>query len=436
MENSCGQGAFLIEITRRYIEDALTLSYDRKQIASQLETYIHGIEIDRNACDMCITGLNAILANYGIGEIRWDITCDDTLNVSRYDSKMDFVIGNPPYVRVHNLNDRYGNVKRFEFSSSGMTDLYLTFYEIGFRMLSASGVLCYITPGSWLSSLAGKNMRRYILSHKNLTGLIDLGHYQPFDVSTYSLIAKFDNGVRSNDFKFYTFNNDTAEETFVSRLSYDDICIDDKFYLGDTNTLHRLKRIKNSRASADIRVKNGLATLADKVFIGDFDFDDFTIPVIKASTGNWDKAIFPYKENGSPIAIEELNGCASLRKHLQNNRAKLMQRNCDTKNGLWHLYGRSQAVKDVYKNKIAINTCIKDVKSIKLRQVPAGCGVYSGLYILTNIDCGEIKDALLSKDFIKYIASLRKYKNGGYYTFSSKDLEQYLDYTFNKARTK
>jgi len=34
------------------------------------------------------------------------------------------------------------------------------FFELGLRMLSAGGRLCYITPSSWLNSLAGENMRR------------------------------------------------------------------------------------------------------------------------------------------------------------------------------------------------------------------------------------------------------------------------------------
>ena len=34
----------------------------------------------------------------------------------------------------------------------------------------------------------------------------------------------------------------------------------------------------------------------------------------------------------------------------------------------------------------------------------------------------------LSDDFIEYIKAVGKYKNGGYYTFSSKELESWLNY--------
>ena len=38
------------------------------------------------------------------------------------------------------------------------------------------------------------------------------------------------------------------------------------------------------------------------------------------------------------------------------------------------------------------------------------------------------KNALMSDDFVAYISLLGKYKSGGYYTFSSKDVKAYLDY--------
>jgi hypothetical protein len=77
---------------------------------------------------------------------------------------------------------------------------------------------------------------------------------------------------------------------------------------------------------------------------------------------------------------------------------------------------------------LVVNTLIKDLNSIKLNSCPAGCGVYSGLYILTKVKKELIQALILSKDFIEYISLLRNYKSGGYYTFNTKDLEQYLNH--------
>ena len=62
--------------------------------------------------------------------------------------------------------------------------------------------------------------------------------------------------------------------------------------------------------------------------------------------------------------------------------------------------------------------------------VPAGTGVYSGLYIVSDKYTPEvIKKALLNKDFNIFISLLGKYKRGGYYTFSTKDIKAYLNHT-------
>ena len=54
-----------------------------------------------------------------------------------------------------------------------------------------------------------------------------------------------------------------------------------------------------------VSVKNGFATLADKVFIGDFDFTEGTIDILKASTGKWSKCIYPYDKKGKPLLLKD-----------------------------------------------------------------------------------------------------------------------------------
>ncbi len=161
IDNSCGDGAFLSEIVNRYCSIFLSLKNDLLELKHDLETFIHGIELDNNECYQCILNLNKIVKIYGLRDIQWDIFCADTLSIDCFNGKMDYVFGNPPYVRVHNLDSSYDNVKKFKFAQSGMTDLFIVFFEIGFKMLSNKGLMCLITPNSWLSSLAGKYLREY-----------------------------------------------------------------------------------------------------------------------------------------------------------------------------------------------------------------------------------------------------------------------------------
>ena len=59
-----------------------------------------------------------------------------------------------------------------------------------------------------------------------------------------------------------------------------------------------------------------------------------------------------------------------------------------------------------------------------------GEGVYSGLYAIANVFVSwqKIKDILNSDEFIEYVKLLKKYKSGGYYTYNSKDVEQFINY--------
>lgn len=429
IDNSCGDGAFLCEIVTRYCNYFLQTNNNTEILKKELEYYIHGIELDIDTYNSCIENLNTTAKSYGLENVTWDILNQDALNVTKYNKKMDFVIGNPPYVRVHNLENTYNGVKTFSFANGGMTDLFLVFFEIGFNMLKEQGKLCYITPSSWINSIAGSNMRKYILAEKNLVELIDLKHYQPFKATAYTMISLFQKGIIHNKFKLYNFDEEKLEKDFVDELSLSDVYINNNFYLATQKALKSFSQIVSSLYPSFAKVKNGFATLADNVFINEsFPFEEFTIPVIKASTGKWYKAFFPYDTNGKPIEKSIIFNNSHIADYLEKHQSHLLKGKTKEEKNDWYLFGRTQALKDVQVKKYAINTCIKNIESIKLNIIPEGAGIYGGLYILTNIKFEELKSAICCQDFINYITLLKKYKSGGYYTFSSKDLEYYLNF--------
>lgn len=433
IDNSAGAGAFLSEVVKRYCDTFLAHCGDLSLLKRELQAYIHGIEIDDLAFQKCIEVLNTVVEGYGLYSVEWDIKLQDALNSTEYYGIMDYVVGNPPYVRVHNLKDNYSAVKRFAFSSGGMTDIYLVFFELGLNMLKEDGILCYITPSSWLNSKAGLPLRNHIKLYRNLSCLIDLEHFQPFEATTYTIISKFQKGLKNETFSYFRFNEITLVPNLVEHLPYEKAFIGDDIFLGTCGSLDLISQVRFSHSNRYAIVKNGFATLADNVFIGDsFDFDEFVIPVIKASTGKWRKAIFPYDVNGKPLSKDTIFSVDKVALYLNNNKEKLLKGQSEEKQSEWYLYGRTQALKDVATEKISINNCVKDIDSIKLNTVPAGSGLYSGLYILTHCSFDLIKEIILSKDFIDYISTLKHYKSGGYYTFNSRELEQYINYTLTK----
>lgn len=432
IDNSCGEGAFLCLAVARYCKVFLLYNTNTKELRKELECYIHGIEIDKEAYNACLHNLDATAADFSITEVHWDVLNADAMEVESYNARMDFVVGNPPYVRVHNLSDRYAAVKSFQFADGGMTDLYLVFFELGLRMLSPDGKLCYITPSSWLTSIAGLNLRSYIFRHRNLLGIIDFGHYQPFLASTYTIITLMDKRGGHNSLDYSVYDEALHNKKSICTLALRDICINNVFYIALQENLAELRAVLTTPCTHYVKVKNGFATLCDEIFIGNLPFREHVIPIIKASTGKSAECFFPYDNTGRPLPKEQIFSVKAVAQYLYTNKETLLKEKTEAQKPTWYLFGRTQAIKDVYVPKIAVSTLVKDIASLKINYAPPGTGVYSGLYILSRMPINEIRPIVASNDFLDYVKSLKKYKSGGYYTFNARDLETYLNYKLSE----
>lgn len=233
-------------------------------------------------------------------------------------------------------------------------------------------------------------------------------------------------------FRLLRLNEHSNERNFIATLSLSNVYIDSCFYLSDPLYLDSIRTIKAKEFPQYVKVKNGFATLADAVFIGENVPDTaITIKALKASTGKWYKCLFPYDKKGKPIAEQQLFSDPKIKAHFLNNKAQLLKGREETPG--WYLFGRTQALADVYKKKLAVNTLVRNKNDFKLCEIKEGEGIYSGLYVTTdfNIDFDLLKKIIASDDFIEYIKVLKKYKSGGYYTFNSKDLEQFINHQLN-----
>lgn len=436
IDNSCGDGQFMIHIVDRYCKDFLMHSTDLNQLKEELETYIHAIDIEIKEIETSKERCDKVVQLYGLNEkINWNFLNTDTLKYNKFDNKMDFVIGNPPYVRVHNLNEELDSVKEYLFGNGGMTNLYIVFYEIGLKMLNDTGILTYITPSSFFTSIAGNNMRNYIIDNKLLECLCDLKHFQPFNATTYTTIVTLNKSEKFEKVKYYEFDENTLKPYFVEELNISDYYINNNFYFSKISKLKLLKNIIYNNNVANVFVKNGYATLADKVFINDFEFESkYIIPIVKASRGKWSKVFYPYDDKANLIEEKDLKKDSILYNYLLDKKETLLKRSIEPgSKSNWFAFGRTQGINDTYKEKISINSLIKESKDLKIVDVKAGQGVYSGLYIISDeVSKDEIKKALLDEEFGEYVSLLGKYKSGGYYTFSSKDVKTYLDYKIGK----
>ena len=441
IDNSCGDGAFLALIVDFYIHNvSVTTRRDKQEIKRLLETYIHGIELDPIEHRKCIERLDRVAALDGIKDVKWDIQNRDALSCHDYDGKMDFVVANPPYIRTHDLDC---DLSGYTFTDEGMKDIYLAFYELGFRMLNETGKMCYITPSSWFTSLAGQKMRDYIIENRNLEYVEDYGHYQLFEnATTYVAITRFGKD-KTDTVKHVRMERTRDDDGFwqgVTDIPFDDMNIDGKFYFGTPGQLMQMREIieygKGTKQQDKVfQVKNGYATLADDVFIPK-DMQGAhrvyhsvrpwnIIPVIKSSTGKQEWCYYPYDKNGK--LMEEKYVDEVILETLRKSKDKLESRATTEP---WYAFGRTQAINDTWKDKWTIKNIVKTPDDLKPVEAPAGTGVYGGLYILTEHPEGL--KTLETQDFMNYVRMLGKYKSGGYYTYSSKELENYLNYRYGK----
>jgi len=437
IDNSCGDGAFLCEIVDRYIKAGIVNGLSKKDIIRGLESYIYGIEIDSSLCNETIKNLNKITARYSLQDIRWNIINADAIDVvKKCTYKMDYVVGNPPYCKVHDLTqEQREKYKKFCGDSKGTFDSYVMFFWIGIQMLKPYGKLSYITPSSWTTSLYARELREYLRKYSAIISIIDMKHEKVFDnATTFTMITEIGDKTHNEITPVYEYNNGTLKlinNSYISQYMYDD-----KFYFKNNQTLNVIKEINAVRTEEVFDVKNGFATLNDKLFIGDMSemvgiLDDPNIIFCtKASKNMLQSIIYPYDKNGKPVKFEELS------KPIQTKlleRAKRLE--IDTTKEGWYLYGRSQAINDVQRDKYAINNLIKTKEDIKLHYCTSGTGVYSGFYILNrwNYNVGShahkfLEETLNSDEFVEYVHSLGRYKNGGYSTFTTKELKNYLNY--------
>jgi len=95
----------------------------------------------------------------------------------------EYVVGNPPYVRVQNLPDEQKEYLDILYESTTANyDVYCVFYERGLEMLSeSSGKLGFITSNQFLLINYGEGIRRYMMENAAVEEVYDFRDSGVFD---------------------------------------------------------------------------------------------------------------------------------------------------------------------------------------------------------------------------------------------------------------
>ncbi len=101
----------------------------------------------------------------------------------------DVVIGNPPYVRQEQIKHLKEQFKKQFECFTGTSDLYVFFYERGFKLLREHGVLTYISSNKYFRAAYGQKLRQFLASRSRIHQIIDFGDAPVFTAIAYPTIV-------------------------------------------------------------------------------------------------------------------------------------------------------------------------------------------------------------------------------------------------------
>lgn len=118
----------------------------------------------------------------------------------------DIVIGNPPYgANIDNLVDLYKRLYKDAIKS--YADIYKIFIAFGFDILCYNGVLCYITPNTYISQPRYKDLRS-VLTKLHIIEISNLGE-NVFDAVVPTAIFIARNNTVFSDYFYKDYSNDS-----------------------------------------------------------------------------------------------------------------------------------------------------------------------------------------------------------------------------------
>ncbi|MDR2824218.1 MAG: Eco57I restriction-modification methylase domain-containing protein, partial [Prevotellaceae bacterium] len=122
-------------------------------------------------------------------------------------SGFDIVIGNPPYVRKIQLNEKDKvNYDKIYFSAYKQYDIYLFFNELAMKILKNNGICSFIQPNKFLSAEYGYKLCNLLKNNAEIKIIWNVSLENVFDASVYPYVYLFKKKSFDTNFKLEKIN--------------------------------------------------------------------------------------------------------------------------------------------------------------------------------------------------------------------------------------
>lgn len=364
LEPSSGGGAFLLPIVGRLLTAWRAAKSDGSAL-DDLGNAIRAVELHRETFDSTRAAVVALLKREGLNAKTVNSLADCWLYqgdflLASLDGQFDFVVGNPPYVRQEMIPAPLLAEYRSRFQTMyDRADLYIPFIERSLSVLAMGGSLGFICADRWMKNRYGGPLRGLIAEQFHLKIYVDMVDTPAFhsEVIAYPAITvisrKTPGATRiahrpaidratlvalADSLRASTLPREPGPVRELAHVTNGS----EPWLLESSDQMALIRRLEQQFPRLEevgCKVGIGVATGADKAFIGDFDTLDVepdrklplvTTKDIMSGEVQWrgQGVINPFSERGGLV---ELRDYPRLRRYLKARRDVIAGRHCAQK---------------------------------------------------------------------------------------------------------
>ncbi|MBD5214009.1 MAG: N-6 DNA methylase, partial [Bacteroidales bacterium] len=283
---SCGCGAFLISVADRLVD-----RYGRSY--TQAYSQITGIDIDAESITRAkiLISLQAAYKHQTIDVNELKLFVANTLDFDFNNNRFNIIVGNPPYVRSKNIDEESKLLMtKFEVCKSGNSDLYIPFFQIGMSLLAANGILGFITVNTFLKSVNARSLRELFSEGNYSITIANFGEELIFKGKLAYTCLFFAENKQSTELAYSRISSNIVKlkgDISYNNIPFKELDARKGWNLSDTTIMEAINRIETAGVPLGkaFNIKNGIATLANDIFIFQPHSEDETYYFLKFEGG-------------------------------------------------------------------------------------------------------------------------------------------------------